>query len=87
MLCVDNYAGNVAAGTLYTLLVGQTAWLQQHRPPDWIQSLESRPQRGGGRVLLDSGASSSEEGLPSSPNSVGRALVLSGVRDGRPKVI
>ena len=43
MLCVDNYAANVAAGTLYTPLVGQTAWLQ-------TQSLESRPHGGGGRA-------------------------------------
>ena len=80
MLCVDNYAANVAAGTLYTLLVGQTAWLQrQYGLPDRIQSLESRPHRGGGRVSLDSGADSGEEGLPPLLSSVGRALVRSGV--------
>ena len=80
MLCVDNYAANVTVGTLYTLLVGQTAWLKrQHGPHDRTQSLESRPHEGGGRVSLESRAGSGEEGLPPPPINVGRALVLSSV--------
>ena len=69
----------MAAGTLYTLLLVQTVWLQrQQGSPDRTQSLEFRPH-GSGHVSLDSGAVSGEEGLPSPPSSVGRALVLSGV--------
>ena len=80
MLCINNYAANVATYTLYTLLVGQTVWLQrQHGPPDRIQSLEYRPHGGRGRVSLDSGTGSDEEGTPPPPSSMGRALVLSGV--------
>ena len=80
MLCVGNYAANVVAGTLYTLLVWQTAWLQwQHGLPNWTQSLESRSHGGGGCVSLDSRAGSGEESLPPPPSSVSRALVWSGI--------
>ena len=80
MLCVGNFTANVAAGILYTLLVGKTAWLQrQHGPPDRTRSLKSRPHGGRVRVSLDNRAGSGEEGLPPPPSSVDRTLVLSGV--------
>ena len=63
-----------------TPLVGHVACLQQqNRLPEWIQSLESRPHAGGGRVSLDSGVGIGGEGLPLPPNSVGRALAWLGV--------
>ena len=73
-MCVDNCEANVAAGTVYTLLEGKTAWLQrQHGLLDRTQSLECRSHGGGGRVSLDSGAGSGE-GLSPAPSIVGRIL-------------